>query len=174
MKNNYSKIESLFAELDYYENKGFYKLADDISLKIKKIAKQFDANTDLGYKGMNDFFNNLKIQYACKIPECQEFYCGSGSGQFTVTPDVGDFLTKEYSKNPNANYVDLMNKFNKSNSSQALKSLNLTPDKAKKLGECHKKMALQSSSTEAVGATSQQNTSTAQQAAPAREPMPPL
>lgn len=174
MKNNYSKIESLFAELDYYESKGLYKLADDISAKIKKVAKQFNPDTDTGLAGFGDFLKNVRAQYACEIPECQEFFCGGGSGEFNITPEAGDFLTKEYYKNPNANYVDLMKKYNLSNSSQATELFNLTPDKANKLAECHKKLFLQSSSTVAVGATASQNASTAQQATPAREPMPPL
>ncbi len=172
MKNNYSKIKSLLVELDYYESKGLYKLADDISAKIKKVAKQFNPDTDMGYAGMGDFLKNLRAQYACEIPECQEFFCGGGSGEFNITPDAGDFLTKEYKKNPNANYVDLMLKYNKTYSGQAIELPNLTPDKANKMAECHKKLFLQSSSTVAVGATASQNASTAQQATPAREPMP--
>ena len=174
MKNNYSEIKSLLAELDYYEGKGLYKLADGISTKIKKVAKQFNPDTDMGYAGMGDFLKNLRIRYACDIPECQEFFCGGGSGEFNMTPEEGDFLDKEYKKNPNANYVDLMLKYNTTYSGQAIKLPNLTPDKANKLATCRKKIGLQSSSTVAVGATASQNASTAKQATPAREPMPPM
>lgn len=174
MKNNYSKIESLFAELDYYESKGLYKLADSISAKIKKVAGGLNLDDALGYKGVGDFLKNQRLQYACEIPECQEFFCGGGSGEFNITPEAGDFLDKEYKKNPNANYVDLMLKYNTTYSGQAIKLPNLTPDKAYKMAECYKKLFLQSSSPVAVGATASQNASTAQQAAPAKEPMPPL
>jgi len=174
MKNNYSKIESLFAELDYYESKGLYKLADSISAKIKKVAKQFNADTDTGLAGFGDFLKNQRLQDSCEIPECQEFFCGGGSGEFNITPEAGDFLDKEYKKNPNANYVDLMLKYNTTYSGQAIKLPNLTPDKANKMAECYKKLFLQSSSPVAVGATASQNASTTQQSSPNRQLMPPL
>ncbi len=173
MKNNYSEIKSLLAELDYYESKGLYKLADSISAKIKKVAKQYNPDTDT-FQGMGDFLKNQRIQDLCEIPECQEFFCGGGSGEFNMTPEAGDFLDKEYKKNPNANYVDLMLKYNTTYSGQAIELPNLTPDKANKLATCSKKIGLQSSSAVAVGATASQNASTAKQATPAREPMPPM
>jgi len=136
--NVYSQIKSLFDELDYYEKQGYYKLADQIQNKIKKVAYDFEADKDL-YKGMGDRFQALKIQYACEIPECMEFFCGGG-GQGLITEELSNFLARNLEQNPEADVKNLIALHGKQNAQSANFLINLGENERKKLNICYKKL----------------------------------
>jgi hypothetical protein len=133
---DYSEIKSLFNELEYYEKKGLYKLSDQIQNKIKKIAYEFNADKDLGYAGMTDFFKKLQLDYACKIPECVEFLCGSGSNRIQITPDIANLLQKAIKQNPDASVQQLIPQIMQPFSQQANLQINLKGEKGKQFAAC--------------------------------------
>ncbi len=137
----YAQISSLSEEIKFYEDQNLFKLADELTLKLKKVAKSFNVD-DLGYKGLGDFFENLITRYACDIPECQEFFCGGG-GSFTMTKDYMDFMSDAMKRNPQANIADIAKQL-QSQSSAVLNNINLPPDKVDKLNKCYQKIQQQS------------------------------
>jgi len=140
--NKYAHIKGLTEEIKYYEDRGLFKLADELTLQLKRVAKTFNAD-DLGYKGLGDFFENLITRYACDIPECQEFFCGGGGG-FTMTKDYMDFMSDAMKRNPQANIADVAKQL-QSQSGAVLNNINLPPDKVDKLNKCYQKISQQSS-----------------------------
>ena len=158
MNEKYAQITSLFKELDMYESKGLHKLADEILNKIKKVAKRFDPNTDLGYKGMDDFFQNLIYQYACSIPECYEFFCGQSAGDFIMHRDFTDITIKAL-KNPGTKITDVA-KQQQGLSDAVNRIMDLSSDKENKINTCLQK--LHAASDKAGGGSSQAGNSAAQ------------
>ena len=170
--NKYSHIKGLTEEIKFYEDRKLFKLADEVTSQLKKVAKQFNADKDLGMQGVDDFFKNLLTRYACDIPECREFFCGGGGG-FTMTKDYMDFMDDAMKKNPDMDLMDLNTQL-QGQSDAILGQANLTPERKDKLNICYQKIS-QASSSDSSGSTTSgnQNVSvkqpTANFATPSRE-----
>jgi hypothetical protein len=137
MIEKYAQITSLLKELDMYESQGFHKIADEILEKIKKVAKHFDPQQDLDYKGTDEYFQNLVARHACDIPECYEFFCGQQGG-FVMTRDFTDLAT-EALKKPGTSITDVARQ-QQGMSDAVNKIMNLTNDKTDKMNKCVQKI----------------------------------
>lgn len=140
MNKKYAQITNLLNELEFYENSGLHKLADEIIEKIKKVAfTPGDFNAAVGMPGFDVFMHSLTDRYACNIPECYQFFCG-GSAAFTMHRDFTDFAFKSFQQNRNSKITDVAQAYQGPSNAVNMIS-NLSPEDQNKLNACYQKLS---------------------------------
>ena len=164
----YAHITSLSEEIKFYEDRKLFKLADQVTTQLTKLALTFDADTNLGYKGVNDRLEDELRRYACKLPECQEF-CKSGS--FNMTGDYQDSMNNA-TNNKKQSTMDANMQW-AAQSSKILGDINITPDRKAKIDLCYQAVRQRSQLDSQNKATITEGVSVMPQAAQSSREYPP-
>ena len=90
----FSQIESVLDEIEFYEQRGYHKIADDLFKSFQKYA-QYIANpsNDL-YGGINPFFQAQVNRYACQVPECAQILCSQGGQNALFAEAFSEFADR--------------------------------------------------------------------------------
>lgn len=93
-------FQKLMSEIEYYESVGKYKLADDLSSKLLRVAREFKIE-DMG-SGSEAYRNKAEMQqleyYISTIPECALCSQVGVKGEFNIVQDLTDQIADLVSK----------------------------------------------------------------------------
>ena len=96
MENKFNSIKDLFSEIEFYESKGYYKLADAVLQKIKIYAHDANIGKDIGYQDFAKSFNaNAFYNLIKQIPACMNLYFPQNKNPL-ITPDFNDCIESQY------------------------------------------------------------------------------
>lgn len=108
MKKHSSKlVKSLLKEIEFYENLGFHKIADDFTNQLIRYSAQFsDIAKDVGGDLWENAEKVIGIQRAIAmfagIPACAQFFKAAPGGEPMMFQSEGDFrkqMQDEWQKN---------------------------------------------------------------------------
>lgn len=89
-------FKKLMAEIEYYESVGKYKLADELSNKLLKVAREFNVK-DIG-SGADALVAKSQMQqleyYVNNIPECALCFQSGRRGEIRVVADLTDQIAQ--------------------------------------------------------------------------------
>jgi hypothetical protein len=95
-------INSLLQEIEYYDSRGFYKLADKLTSKLLKYSREFSQDIEQNFAGLGDFTKNLKRQIFINLVSNA---CAGNIGFTTMNPDVFDQALQKGIDTNNADQV---------------------------------------------------------------------
>jgi hypothetical protein len=95
-KHSNKLIENLLNEIEFYENLGFHRIADDFTKQLIRYSASFE---DVAQGVGGDYWKNAEIIYNIQrimamfigIPECAEFTHVSAGGSPTMFQSESDF-----------------------------------------------------------------------------------
>lgn len=90
----FSQIENVIDEIEFYEQRGYYQIADDLFKSFQKYAQAYANPSEDLYPGMNEWLLARVNIYACKIPECVGILCPQGGQNAAFQESFSNYFAR--------------------------------------------------------------------------------